>query len=754
MDRRTFIKLTAVTGTSAGLASCGNPEHTLIRFVPAEEITPGLAEWKPSVCPICQAGCGVQARIMAADVETVREGEAGVVRQGVAKKLEGNAAHPMSQGGLCARGQAAIQITFHPDRLRTPLRRTGARGLAEYEAISWDEAIAELVGKLDELAAGGAQASLAAFARGAHSHRRALLAEFLGRFGAPPPIAYEAFGDEVLRRANELSFGRAQRPTLDLAASRYVIAFGADFLGTWGAPTAQNAGYGRMRGAESGARGKFVQVEARMSQTGANADEWLAITPGTEGVLALGLAHVIMAAGLKPASAAGRAGALIDGWAAGLPDYTPEAVAERTGIRAERIERLAREFAAHAPAVALAAGTPLAYTNGLFHALAANALTALVGGVGVPGGLVFTPQAPPAPGFTAPATAPDASRTLARLAASLVASPGGAAAPVRVLLVDGANPVHTAPSVWQMRAALDKVPYIVSFSSFLDETSVMADLVLPDHSFLESWTDALPESGSATGVASVAPPAMLPLHDTRSTADVLLDVSRRLAAPIAPAFPWQTYDELLAAAFAELPGGDSVWSAAQTNGGWWGELPAGPGARESAPPPPAAYAEPAFDGAEGDYPYQLLPYASAACLDGSTAHLPWLQEMPDPLTSAMWSSWVEINPKTAAALGVARGDIVEISSRLGAVRAPAVISPGIAPNVIGMPAGQGHTNYTRYASLRGTNPLSILAAVEEPSTGALAWASTRVALARVSDPDGTLIQFAGELREENEDHHR
>ena len=114
MDRRTFIKLTAISGTSATLASCGVPEHQLIRFVPDEELVPGVAEWKPSVCPLCSSGCGLNVRVMQADVEVARNGQQGVVRIGVAKKLEGFATHPISQGGLCARGQAAIQVTYHP----------------------------------------------------------------------------------------------------------------------------------------------------------------------------------------------------------------------------------------------------------------------------------------------------------------------------------------------------------------------------------------------------------------------------------------------------------------------------------------------------------------------------------------------------------------------------------------------------------------------------------------------------------------
>src|SRR5581483_10545116 len=129
------------------------------------------------------------------------------------------------------------------------------------------------------------------------------------------------------------------------------------------------------------------------------------------------------------------------------------------------------------------------------------------------------------------------------------------------------------------------------------------------------------------------------------------------------------------------------------------------------------------------------------------AHLPWLQELPDPMTSAMWSIWVEINSQTAARLGISQGDIVEVSSTQGTLKVPAYVSPGLAPDVIAMPVGQGHDTFTRYASGRGENPLKILAAMTTAETGALAWAATRVRLARVGAAAGELILFAGEMRE-------
>ena len=730
MDRRTFIKLTAITGTSATLASCGVPEHQLIRFVPDEELVPGLAEWKPGVCPLCSSGCGLTVRVMEADVETTRNGQAGVVRMGVAKKLEGHPAHPVSQGGLCARGQAAIQVTYHPDRIVQPLKRRGNRGDGTFDLITWDQAIAELVGKFDALAAAGNQKALAIVSGGRRGQRQVLLEQFAAKFGASSPFVHELFSDDLLRRANQMSFGFAQLPTFDLSNANYVIGFGADFLGTWNSPVSHSAAYGRMRRGRPGVRGAFVQVESRMTPTGASADEWVPAKPGTEGVLALGIAHIILREKRRPADA-GRAGTLIDGWSAGLPEYAPDKVAAITGLSAKRVERLAREFAERTPAVAIVGGTPLAHTNGLFTALAVNALNQLIGALGQKGGLGFTPQ------LARPAAA--AGGTLAQLTSGT---------PPQLLLLDDANPVFSAPRAWKVRETFEKVPFIVSFASFVDETSALADLILPDHSFLESWADAAPESGSAQAVISVAGPAMKPLFQTRATGDVLLEVAHKLQKPLD--LPWQSYNEMLKASFAPL--GDEAWSAAQKQSGWWGDLPKGSALQATPADPkisPVKYAEPTFNGDAGQYPFQFLPYASAAFLDGSLAHLPWLQELPDPLTSAMWSSWVELNPKTAERLGIALGDVVEVASSVGALRAPAFINPGLAPDIVAMPVGQGHTNYTRYASGRGQNPVEILAAVTHAETGTLAWAATRVKVARIGDPDGKLIMFSalGELRE-------
>jgi anaerobic selenocysteine-containing dehydrogenase len=750
MKRRTFLKLSAVAGVSGALAGCGHPDEQLIRFIPDETLVPGVATWKPGVCAQCSAGCGLQVRVMQGDAEIFRNGQFGIVKMGLAKKLAGNPAHPVNRGKLCLRGEAGLQATYNPDRLQHPLKRVGARGSGQFVGIGWDEAMKELMAHLQPLASPHTPQSLAFLTRSLRGQRRALIERFLSGFDGARLASFELFDDAVLRTANRLSFGYDQLPTFDLGHSSYAVSFGADFLGTWNSPVAQSVAYGTLRQNRSGIRGKFVQVESRMSQTGANADEWIAARPGTEGLVALGLAHVIMKEHLRRAEDAGSAGKRIARWAEGLPDHPPAEVAWKTGVTPETITRLAREMATHAPAVAVVGGPALAQTNGLFTALAVNALNALLGSVGKPGGLQFTPRPPLSTSRSPAATPREPNVVSVRSLAQQILS--DQPRPIGLLLLHEANPVFATPPGWQVKEALKKVPFIASFGSFLDETSSLADLILPDHSYLESWIDEVPESGTTEAVVSLAPPAVEPLHNTRAMPDVLLELSHRLGGQTGRALPWKTYEEMLRSAYLplrHLPGSisadsdDDFWSKLKEQGGWWStktsltrnvKAPADSSR-------PVTNQEPHFAGPAAEYPFHFLPYAAQQFFDGRQANLPWMQEMPEVLSTGMWGTWVEINPRMAATLQIEQGDLLEVASPHGKVRAPALLSPGIAPDIVAMPVGQGHENYGRYASGRGANPIKILSPQVEPTTGSLAWAGTRVNITKAGK--GELVLLSG-----------
>src|SRR5271170_3531052 len=155
MQRRDFIKITAAGGAAAALEGCGNPDHQLIRFIPDEDLIPGIATWKPSLCTLCAAGCGLLVRVMQGEAEVVHNGQLGLLKMGLAKKLEGNPQHPVNMGKLCPRGQAGLQVVYHPDRVRNPLKRRGSQGSGDFQEISWEDALKELTAQLTSLRSSG-----------------------------------------------------------------------------------------------------------------------------------------------------------------------------------------------------------------------------------------------------------------------------------------------------------------------------------------------------------------------------------------------------------------------------------------------------------------------------------------------------------------------------------------------------------------------------------------------------------------------
>jgi menaquinone reductase, molybdopterin-binding-like subunit len=749
MERRDFLKFGVLTGATATLTACEKPAQQLVRFVPEENFVPGVATWKPSLCTLCPAGCGVLARIMDGEAEVVRNGQPGILQMGLARKLEGNPRHPVNRGKLCARGQAGLEVTYHPDRVRGPMKRSGSRGSGTFQEISWPEALRQVVAKLEGLGSQRRPDGIQFVTGSLRGRRRQLINKFLASLGAGPALEFAPLEEPVLRRANLLNFGRAAPPSFDLARSNYVLSFGADFLGTWNSPVSQSIGYGEMRRGRPGNRGKFVQVEQRMSQTGANADEWVPLPPGTEGWLALGLAHVIVKEGLRtgpPETSQSREA--IEKLR--NETYSPAEIANRTGIPASRIERFARERAAHPPAVALIGGAPLAHTNGLFNAIAVNLLNMVLGSIGSPGGVFFAPGTSTMQEAMNPNENSDFIRQLL----------AGRLEHTEVLFLHQANPVFSTPSLWQVPQTFERIPFIVSFSSFLDETSVLADVVLPDHSPLESWLDDVPESGSAEAVLTLAAPAMRPLHDTRAMPDVLLEIAKTLGGTASEALPWKTFEEMLQSSFRELvkaeacdqsDGLDKLWARVLEQGGWWDGKCHVPSVEatvfEFRVP---EFVPPSFDGSEQEFPFYFQPYVSQAFLDGSVAHLPWMQELPDALSTVTWGSWVEVNPKTAEKLQIQPGDLIRVRSRHGTLDAPAVLNPGMAFDVVAMPMGQGHEQFGRYASQRGANPMNVVAPLQVEQVGALAWAATRVNLSRIGR-QGRLCLSSGALYEKEEE---
>ncbi|MBI3002232.1 MAG: molybdopterin-dependent oxidoreductase [candidate division NC10 bacterium] len=355
INRRDFFKVVGIGGTAAAMVGCGTePPETLVPYlIPPEEIVPGRATWYATVCRECPAGCGVLAKTV----------------EGRVIKVEGNPDHPASRGGLCARGQASLQGLYNPDRIRQPHRRKADGSL---EAIPWEEGERVLAEHLAALKGqGGRIAFVTPLLTGSLDR---LIESWLGAVGGRR-VRYEAVAHEAHRTAGRLAFGLEAIPFYDLEPARVVLSFGADFLETWLSPVEHARQFAAARAYRQGRIGRFAYIGPRLSLTGANADEWIAARPGTEGLLALGMLHTILAERLAPPLP----GAEEEALARLAAPFTPAAVAERADVSGDKVRVLARAFARLRPSLALADGRG---TGGTATCLAVHLLNYVVGNLG------------------------------------------------------------------------------------------------------------------------------------------------------------------------------------------------------------------------------------------------------------------------------------------------------------------------------------------------------------------------------------
>ena len=689
-------------------------EFLIPQVIPPEDYSPGVATWYNTVCNQCSAGCGISVRI----------------REGKAKKIEGNPVHPVNQGRLCARGQAGLNALYNPDRIRTPLKIAGPRGSGNFDEISWDEAlttVGSLIGRL-KIENDASRVRLLTGAAGGHLHE--LFAQFMDLLGSPHYQQYDVTYPHALRAANKISFGSDTLPYYDIKNADFLLSFGADYLGTWISPVHHSLAYGHLRQGRAGRRGKTVQIEPRMSLSGASADEWIAARPGTEGLLALGIAHALVSAGHY-------AGSDRDEWSTALQAYSPARVAAETEVSEDVIANLAGEFGSSAASLAIAGGAAAAGTNGVHSVVAVNALNHLAGNLNQPGGIILN---------TGQAFSGTPGRRHAGLREMLDLVEAMQAGEVEVLLVHDTNPVFALPRNVGFRKALENVPLIVALSSFRDETTEMADLIFPTSTYLESWGDDVPDPGVGFPVASLSQPVVATLYDTLSAGDIMLSLARQIGGELPVSMNWASMQEFVkerwreeyAARGTEVADQDfeGFWQAA-LEAGVWGQPGAVTGDQQlpSSAANLAALANPVseFAGNESEYPLVLHPFITTTFFDGRGANLPWLQELPDPLTSVVYGSWAELNPVTADEMGIREGDVLEVESVAGTVRVPALIFPAIRPGVVAIPVGQGHAAYGRYAKGRGVNPLHIVETLMDEQTGDLAWAATRVKISNTGE---------------------
>ena len=689
LDRREFLKVLGVTGAGAGLTGCGTggADRLIPYVVPPEEIVPGVATWYRTTCRECPAGCGMNIR----------------TREGRAVKAEGNPLSPISHGHLCARGQASLHGLYDPDRVPRPLARDGDG----WQALTWDEAERQLAAQLQQ------NRGRTVMLTGNYTGTMDVLVDRFAQAVGARRVRWEPFAYEPLRAANRMVFGIDAVPVHDFGNADVVISFGADFLETWLSPVDYASRWVRSHAYSQGRKGHMVWVGPHQPLTGMNADEWLPVRPGTEHLVALAIARLIVDGGANPGGAAQTIGSV---------DVAN--AAERAGVTVDRLRQLARIFAANGRSLAVGPGVGATHAAATAVAAAVATLNQVAGNIG---STVRLEQREEFASNTG---------SYAEMQALLMEMRQGQ---VGALLVHGPNPLYNMPENDDVEAALAAVPFIASFASMLDETSGRAHLLLPDHHFLESWGDYVPR----TGVTALIQPVMVPVFQTKQTGDVLLSVARRLNASLGTQAT--TYYDFLRERWARdiMPGSgiggtfDDAWREAlqvgfvQSTSAPASTAPvAGGGAAAAGVLANMNIMEASFSAAPdpGADAFYLIVYPSYRFFDGRLANRPWLQELPDPISKFSWSSWVEIHPATADRLRIDTGHIVEVTTSRGTVSLPAWRHPGVREDTIAIQMGQGHEGLGRYANERGINPIRLLQPAADPLSGALVTAQTRATI--------------------------
>jgi len=775
IERREFIGI--VAGAAVGTAVGGVSGRVFADALASADqpLYPprGPEQFVLSVCNACPGGCGVRAR---------RIGDRIV-------KIEGNPLHPISGGRLCPKGQAALQVLYHPDRVRVPMRRVGKRGSIEsFRPATWNEAMNDIAGRLRSIRNDQRPESVVLI-RGGHRDSGARAArQFLKVFGSPNDIAFDR-GNDAGALALYLTQGVRAAPAPDIRGADYILSLGSDFLEASPAPVYMARAYGDFRQTRTERRGKLIHADPRLSITAAAADEWIPIRPLTYATFAFGIAAAIVQEGLYDREfIADRSSGFEDGVEGGLraileKRYSLERVSDECGVSVNVILRIARELAGANRGLVLASHKGPLLGGRLADHLAVHLLNALIGNIDRSGGVLIADDVSidAWPSGTLDGVATEGlsrprldgvgrdsllSSDTEQLARALTT---GQPYPADVLFLLGADPLYASVAHRAFAAALERVPRVVAFAAIPNDTALHADWILPEPHFLESWNVQTSPASAAFASVSVAAPALAkPLYDTRAPADVFLDLARRTG--IGRAMPFQDVSALSHAEVDRLfdarrgaivgtafdaawvrmmedagwwaPGyatADELWQRAGESGGWWDPFyDHGDWSRVLRTPsgnfefrPDIVQQIASVPPAPAGGGLALILFEPLPIAGGSGAELPFLQALLDPGLDERWETWGEIHPQTAAALHVRDGAWIRVASAQESIVVRARVTERVVAGAVAIPVGLGKIGGGRWAAHAGANPLQLLEGVREPYSSLPDFSGARVLVTEV-----------------------
>ena len=725
IDRRSFMAL--MVGGAAGTALSPLPwklTDDLSIWSQTWPWTPvpreGAVTTVNSVSTLCPGGCGISVR---------KVGDRAV-------KIEGMNGYPGNDGGICNLCLAGLQLLYGPTRIKTPLKRVGGRGQGRWQAISWDAAISEVGGQLGKLRSEGQPHKLACINGSEKGTVPQLFQRFLKTFGSPNFFSTPSMEDSY-RLTLKMMQGVSADAGFDVENADFVLSFGSGIIDGWGASA-------RMFKAKSLLRDKkgiLIQIEPRLSNTAAKADQWIPVKPGTESTLALGMAFVIIKESLYHKEFVKKYSSGFDQFKQFVTaNFETGLVARQTGVEKSVIIALARRFAQAANPLALCGKGQGTTPGSMGEFVAVHALNALVGNINREGGVWALPEPDYVqwPGSKMDKIAraglqqgridgagsreyPYARYLLDRLPEVINS---GSDTALDILFVSGADPCYTMPSSQKVKAAFDKIPLIVSFSPWMNETAAQADIILPDHAHLERYLDVPTPPGAKTPMIGLSRPVVPPQFNTRHVGDVLILLANAVGGTLADAFPWDNYQACLEETMADK------W-AVLAEKGFWSEA-------DYTPPTwkrsfatdskkfefvnqkislTSLFAKIVPEGDEKSFPLTLIPYDSMRLANGAIGDPPFvIKTVSDTLLKGL-DILVEINPSTAKSLGLAEGKYALLSTPEGQVKVKVHLFDGIMPDLIAMPRGLGHTAYDGYLANKGVNVNALIGPMADPVSG-------------------------------------
>ena len=757
MNRRKFLKLSALTGAAVGMNHMVGPLNPTSAS-PLQKNAQNAAEdkWLATSCLNCPARCAIRVRIA----------------NGKAVKITGNPLSLDSEGKICPRAHIGLQVLYDPGRIYSPLKRTNhekGKGIdPKWVSISWDQALEEVTNRLKSIR-GRAQPHNVLLFSGLNSvSSEDMISRFAEALGTPNLISGNGLDIETEKSGNWMADGHYSPTAYDLDHTNYILAFGADMLESCQPLSRFLRKWGKLR-REKPNRTKMVVIHPRYSVTAAKSDEWIPIHPGTDAALAMAIAHVIISEELYDKR-------FIDQWTAGFHSYKqwvfsqyhPKGVSKITGIPLETIQRIAREFAQTQRAIALRGKEAIAWPEGSYISYALFCLNALVGSIDIPGGVIYKEhpryqempplvedeiarrgKAQPALDFRGTAKFPAAKVVTNQIPESLSE---GVPYPIEMAIGFNSNFNMSAPGSGRWNSALKKLPYYVHLSPFISEMAQYADLVLPSTTFLEEWGYDHSPAGSGFAEVKIKQPVVMPQGNVRSITDIIFDLSKKLKGGVAQSFAHIGGDS---EGFVKFRTETLIpWKEFLRKGVWVGkdyeykkygrifntpskkfEFSSGnlksilakmkKGKEESLDYLPH-YKEAKFLGDKEKYPFVLLPYQPLMTIENGSQNYPWAQEIFLPMQGIGWDTPVEMNSETAKTLKLQDGNVVWVESPFQKIKARLKCSEGVHPGVVAIPFGQGHYSYGKWQKGVGVNPNEIIGVDYDSISGQAAFFNTRV----------------------------